>query len=225
MTTEVFLSYCWKDIEIANKIDEDWNSVGIILKRDIRDLNYKKDIKDFMNQVRDVDYVILLISEYYLKSEACMYEALEMFESSSFKKRVLPIIVGDSNIYDAFARIKYVTYWENKLNELNSLIRTELQVLSNGASLIEKVSHYQRISINIDNFLSNISGMLCVSWEKTQQNFYLDIFNHIGFDMHGVLKECIRIYNIKEKEEQEIEIEELNLKYPKNKYVLFLERV
>jgi hypothetical protein len=102
MQPQIFISYCWKNKDIADSIDKDWETVGIKLIRDIRDLEFKQNIKAFMQRIDTCDYVLLLISKGYL----CMYEALELFEEPSCKGKVLPILVEDARIVKPKKRAK-----------------------------------------------------------------------------------------------------------------------
>lgn len=71
---DIFLSYSRKDEAIVNPIDRDFTAMGIRLKRDIRDIPFRADIKEFMNRVGKSDYVLMIISDSFLKLKYCMYE-------------------------------------------------------------------------------------------------------------------------------------------------------
>ena len=43
-----------------------------------------------MKKVSKQDYVLILISDHFLKSSNCMYEILELFKSEQFEKKILP---------------------------------------------------------------------------------------------------------------------------------------
>ena len=74
----LFLSYSWNDATIADKIDEAFQPTGVQVKRDIRGIKYKDSIKLYMSQIRDTDFVLLIISDSFIKSSNCMYEVLEI---------------------------------------------------------------------------------------------------------------------------------------------------
>jgi len=74
---KIFLSYCHKDKEIADRLDKFFITKNILLTRDVRDaLPYSNLIK-YMKTIRDHDYVIPLISDAYLKSTNCMFEVIQ----------------------------------------------------------------------------------------------------------------------------------------------------
>src|ERR1017187_3081630 len=85
---DVFLSYCSKNDNIANEIDLVFQKNGIMLRRDKREIVYMKSIKDFMNSINKSDFVVMIFSDEYLKSEGCMYEVNEVLNTHEFEKRI-----------------------------------------------------------------------------------------------------------------------------------------
>ncbi len=47
MNKNIFLSYSWSDMKIADQIEEDLSRLQLNLRRDVRDLAYKNSISDF----------------------------------------------------------------------------------------------------------------------------------------------------------------------------------
>lgn len=89
-----FISYCWTDIDIANMIDNDFkNMYGITLTRDERDLKFKKTIKDFMNTLNDHEFVIMIISDSYIKYNNCMYEVMEVMRDRRYRDKIYYIVL------------------------------------------------------------------------------------------------------------------------------------
>ena len=68
----IFLSYCWIDIKTADEIDSDFIVAGITFKRDIRNLKTFDNIEKYMQSISKSDYVVMLISDAYLKSVNCI---------------------------------------------------------------------------------------------------------------------------------------------------------
>lgn len=116
---KIFLSYSWKDKDLADDIDKKFESIGISLLRDVRDIGYTQSIKEYMKKIRKSDFAMVIISDDYLKSINCMYEMLEFIKDESYKKRILPIIKTNACIFDSNDRISYIKYWENRFEELN----------------------------------------------------------------------------------------------------------
>ena len=54
------------------------NVTNIHIHRDTIDIKKWDSIRDYMNNIENMDYIILLISDAYLRSRNCMYEVLEV---------------------------------------------------------------------------------------------------------------------------------------------------
>ncbi|WP_164918980.1 toll/interleukin-1 receptor domain-containing protein [Caproiciproducens sp. NJN-50] len=75
MEKRIFLSYNWNDTKDVNRLDNLFSRFQIHLTRDIRDLKYNANIHNFMDGIRKHDKLILYVSDSYLRSVNCMYEA------------------------------------------------------------------------------------------------------------------------------------------------------
>ena len=89
MNKRIFLSYCWSDSEDVNSIDSKFSRFGIHLTRDLRDLKYNTNIHQFMDGIKKHDKIIIYVSNSYLQSVNCMYEASQIFD---IKDRVVFIL-------------------------------------------------------------------------------------------------------------------------------------
>ncbi|QIX59922.1 tetratricopeptide repeat protein [Hymenobacter sp. BT18] len=223
MDSKISLSYCWADKDIANKIDQDWKALGIILTRDIRDVDYKGSFRAFMQSMREGDFVLLIISENYLKSKNCMFEALELFQDPAFKDKILPVLAPNANIYNALGRLQYAKYWEEQISELTAQIK-QLDGLDNITSAYQELDHLRRIRGSIDQFCATLSDLKYSTWIEVEAKGYKDIFEYIGGDIDSALTaECSDILMINDIQEQAIHLEQLSRKNPNNKTILFTE--
>lgn len=108
---EVFLSYCWSDDIVANEIyDYLKSNIDIELHRDKIDIGTWGCIKEYMQSIPQMDYIILLISDSYLKSANCMYEVLEVLRYRNYRNKIFPAVINTS-IYNPITRANYVKYW------------------------------------------------------------------------------------------------------------------
>ena len=153
---KIFLSYCQKDGLQADKIDEHFRGTEITIKRDIRDIGKWKSIQSFMETVRDTDFVIMIITENYLKSVACMTEELEAMKEKKYQNRIFPVVV-DTQIYDPLWRINIIKYWEGKYAELESGIDT-IQP-ANVGRLHQTLKQYQDITSSVSEFTDMVADM------------------------------------------------------------------
>lgn len=123
--------------------------------RDIRDLNYREIIKDFMKKVRSTDYVILIISPDYLKFVNCMYEIGELIKDESYKKRILLLIKNGTDIFTSIGQNSYIIYWQEEYEKLYDDSK-KLELISS-SERINDLIRYERIKRDLPGFLKDIS--------------------------------------------------------------------
>ena len=187
--SEIFLSYSHKDKEIANRVDKFFISKTIRLTRDVRDAPAYSSLKKFMDTIRDHDYVILLISDTYLKSTNCMYEVNQFIQEKNYIGRTFPIIIdNEATIFDNSKHGKYIRYWQTRYKELGDEIKT---LQNTGTiSLHAELDKINKIQSNIGEFLNKIADLKCSPLDKLEKTNYKAVLDKIG-----------NIFNIPQKEE------------------------
>lgn len=160
LENNVFVSYAWggESENFVDKIDEALKRKSVKLIRDKRDLGFKGSIKEFMERIGRGNCVIVVISDKYLRSKSCMFELLEIAENQNFYNRVFPIVLHDADIYDGVNRINYIKYWDGKISELNSAIKT-VEVVTNIQSIVDEINFFVQIRATIDNLTSTLKDM------------------------------------------------------------------
>src|SRR5665647_915393 len=111
---KIFLSYSWNNSKTAESLEIFFQTKNIVLERDVRDLEYRQSIKEFMKKVRKSDYCLVVISESYLKSTNCMYEVTEFIKDENYIHRILPLVQNDADIFRVEGRNKYIKFWQDK---------------------------------------------------------------------------------------------------------------
>jgi len=212
----LFMSYCWAESEIAEKIYKDLVQIGVSILKDNHQLEYKDSIKAFMNSIRDSDYAMILISDDYLKSKNCIYELLQLLKESEYKNKILPIIIEGTKIYSASDRIRYIKYWEQKCEELKRDIGTINPV--NSIGVISDLKLFTEISQNIGEFLNEIGDMLHISLNKLQETHYKAILEKIRFEDISFAVTLMAIAGTEDLEQREIMLDHYAKKYPLNSY-------
>jgi len=176
---DVFVSYSSKNREIVDRIDRDFQEeLGILLKRDERDLHYKESIYEFMKKVRSVDYILILLSSDFLKSKYCMYEILELLKDENYKDRVLPILVEDIDVSKMDRRLKYTKYWARELKRLNEMLERYGGKAEDMLPVQEELRELKLVkSIHevINEFLNHLASIRLERWEDIQREKYLQI--------------------------------------------------
>lgn len=158
MENRVFISYCWKDEDIVNKIDNYFKSRQIIFDRDKREIKSWESIKEFMKRIRASSYAILVVSDGYLKSINCMYEVLEVMKDEDYRNRILTVVLEDAAIYDLLKRTEYIKYWNEKYNKLLE----EISIINDHESslaLNKELKKIGDIKRNVGEFIQIISDM------------------------------------------------------------------
>lgn len=216
-TPNTFLSYCWADVATADSIDKDFQSIGITLTRDIRDIDYAQSIKKFMESIGEHDFVVMIISADYLKRKNCMYEACEVIGSHKFSQKVLPVLLDNvRHIFDHNNRIPYYQLWREKVETLKAQVNE-----CPNEDLINELKMNQSIYLKLDEFFRIIVDMNHPTFEKLQQDNYKPMLDRMGVEHPDIMAELLAIAQIGNDEEQELALEEFIKKHPKNKYGWF----
>lgn len=87
-----------------------------------------------MDRLTDGDFILLVISDKYLRSEYCMYELFHIYRNCAdkperFLKKVIPIILPDSNIDRMPDRLQRAIHWINQEKELKPLVESNLDAV------------------------------------------------------------------------------------------------
>lgn len=216
---DIFLSYNWNNKTEADYIEKNLSSIGISIKRDIKDIKYKDDLREFMHQIRESDFAIILISVDYLKSPNCLYELSQLFKDKDFDKKILPIICDDTKIYGIKEKVSIIKYWSDKCIETEELI--EGLEATNSLNLLKELKIYKDIYSSIDEFIDNITKRLNVNFSDAVKNNFEDILEFIGYNRDSLQNEILRIRNIDNTQLKEIELEKLLRTNPNNKDIIF----
>ncbi|MFN3850530.1 MAG: COR domain-containing protein [Spirosomataceae bacterium] len=135
-TPEIFFSYAWGDAEeegesreeVVNNLYESLKNDGLAVIRDKVDLGYQGLISEFMKNIGRGDFVIVVISDKYLKSPYCMYELYEVYRNSKLQtkdlaKKIYPIRVEKLKLDDPDFIDCYFDYWEQLEKKWENLIQ------------------------------------------------------------------------------------------------------
>ncbi len=154
-------------------------SKGVKLIRDKRDTNYKDSFTEFMKSIRETDYVIMVISDSYLKSRNCMYEVLEFTKDESYKKRILPIILSDAyKVYSPKESLDYLKYWGKEITDLDDALLNISP--ENALEIFKEKKVFQNIQGSIIEFTAILRDMKQVPFNELKENNFIDILNEIG---------------------------------------------
>lgn len=169
----IFLSYCQKDSDIADLLDERLGALiqnNAKISRDIRDVEYHESFKKFMRSIEHHDYVISIISDSYFKSRNCMYEVLEVVKDSNFSNKLIFIVLRNSdsqyykeqsdvdigaNVYSTSGQTTYSLYWKQQEQELQNQIE-ELGDPTYAITQIKEKKIIQKILLDLPEFMEYV---------------------------------------------------------------------
>ncbi len=183
----IYISYAWEGEreKIADQIDEALQQRGLKIIRDKRNLGYKGSIKGFMESIGRGNYVIVVVSDKYLRSLNCMFELVEIAENKQFHDRVFPIVLADADIYDPIKRIEYIKYWEIKQEELDKAMKTLGQ--ANLQGIRDDIDQYARIREKIAGLTNILKDMNTLTPEMHQDSNFSHLYDAIEKRMKGNL--------------------------------------
>lgn len=203
----IFISYSWQTKDIADKIYNDLQVIGISIIKDNQELGYTDSIPSFMKRIRSCDYAILLISDNYLKSKNCLYEILELQKEENHWNKVLPIVYNGTKIYLALERLNYIQFWEQKIKELESALQNIDPI--NCAEIYSELKLFKDIAYSIDSFLKKISESLHYSPEEIIEKKYEPIISKLAIDYEPIsLIKLLSIALIENLEHREIALDD-----------------
>lgn len=189
----LFISYTECDAPIVDIIE---NKIKERLKDRIKisrytDLHYKDSFMAFMNTIQDHDFVLTVVSDTYLKRQACMYEVGEIIKDHHYKDRLLFIVLSEKerkyygenapekigpDIYKgAEERLEYVDYWKKHYDNLEIKMReiNDLEAISKASRDLKIIGQIYRSDMSeFLEFLSDENG-------KSFETLYLHDFDEV----------------------------------------------
>ncbi|OCA02269.1 toll/interleukin-1 receptor domain-containing protein [Akkermansia glycaniphila] len=151
----VFLSYCRANSDEADSIERRLSDAGLIVKRDIRDLPPWQSILAFMQSIRDQDVAVLLISDAYLKSHACMYEVMEIMKEKDYHDRILPVVI-ERGIYNRAKQIEYIAHWQHEAEQYKTAMQTIES--ENQNDMPKALKQMKQIAASMEEFLKAVAS-------------------------------------------------------------------
>lgn len=146
-----FLSYSHKDKQIADYIDDLYQSSGYLIQRDERDAPNGVNIYSFMNVIKKSPFVVIIYSLNYVKSAGAMFEAMEWMDTNPddfFEKAA--IVMVDNSLTDDMIISEITKYWAEQIsNPLNEELQSD--------SFKKRWTSKLAIAKGVNNFMSKIA--------------------------------------------------------------------
>lgn len=147
-----------------------------------------------MQTIETHDFVIMIISDHYLKSRNCMFEVLEVIKDSQFQKKLAFIVLSDEDIqyyqnqdipsigakvYSLEGQTTYSLYWENVETELQGQIET-LGDPTRAIHQIKEKRIVQRILLDLPEFIEFIKDAKGLPLSEHIDSGFKDILKFLG---------------------------------------------
>ena len=121
---ETYITYKWEDqsLKFVDEIEGKLNSIPPIrVVRDKNFIHYGDSIEKFMDELRQGDIVVMVLSDQYLYSLNCMYEMSGLFDDETCVEKVCPVMV-DTSIRDSNYYLELYSHWKNEQSKLDKII-------------------------------------------------------------------------------------------------------
>ena len=175
---KIFLSYSWKNSPDADIIDKDFAALDIQLTRDIRELPYGQNIKEFTETILQHDYILCLISNDFLISRNCMLEMMVLLSDKEKKVKILPVMQDNApDIFKIDERSIYYNHWENEC----SIAYRRNQQLANEDS-VNELKLTRSIRDNVDTFFELLIERNTQRLGKLRAKGYHELLNVIDYE-------------------------------------------
>lgn len=117
----VFISFQHKSSDFVDSLEQK-------LSQDANVIRYEDGIpswgsfREFMNTIKDQDFAVLVISEEYLQSEACMYEVIQLMQNANWVDKAMFAIMPNAACFNYQDRINYIKYWNEQVKLMDESI-------------------------------------------------------------------------------------------------------
>ena len=186
---EIFVSYAWKgqSESLVDQLCRTFADQGYNILRDKSTITYKDSIKKFMDRIGRGKFIIAVVSDKYMKSEYCMYEAYRMFQSAAFRERVFPMVLSDADIFSVHGQVVYLKYWQ----EAYEKIETEYKSVATSsptmaAPLAERLRDIEVTTRFINDFMAAVSDMNVLTSPMHLESSFSELISAIEKRMEDI---------------------------------------
>jgi hypothetical protein len=121
--------------------------------------------------------IVVVLSRKYLESKNCMFELTQIAERGELHDRVFPIVLPDAEIFEPVQCVRYVKFWQTKLDELNAALKEVGQ--ENLEGIREDVDLYARIRRTISGLMALLADMNALTVENHADSRFAALINSI----------------------------------------------
>ena len=150
----VFISYNWGSDKTADEVERRLKPIAE-LRRDKNSIGPWGSITEFMKGIRKTDLVVIIISDSYLKSVACMYEVMQLMKDENWISHTMFLVENSAKgIYKPVGQLNYVKYWLAEKTDLkNELDGMDHELVTNQVEELKKID---LIQLHINDFMKTV---------------------------------------------------------------------
>ena len=152
----LFISYCHRDGSMyADDLEEELQDYFEV-RRDKTRLIPNDDLYDFMAEIANQDYVIVVLTTEYTKSRNCMLEMAYLANQDDWAEKTMVLVV-DNSLYEADNKINILTYWRDRQRKATLTLET----CEVGSSILEQeIEYLKEINNKLEPFLVGLTRRL-----------------------------------------------------------------
>ena len=151
----VFISYNWGSEKVADDIEGRLSPFSDV-RRDKSSLLEWQSITEFMKTIRKSDLAVLIVSDAYLKSVACLYEIMQLLKEDNWFDHTMFVVENDVvSIYKTINQLNYVQYWNEEYDKLDAALKNFDRATTTKQA--EELRKIELIKLHIGEFLQVVA--------------------------------------------------------------------
>ncbi len=125
------------------------------LIRDKNEVGTWESFSKFMDTIRERDFAVLVITDEYLKSSACLYEVIQLMKDPNWPDKAMYIVMPGTHIFSPTDRAVYSEFWAKECNDLEQKIKS--LAVASSSELCEELKKYELIRNEVGAFLKIVA--------------------------------------------------------------------
>ncbi|MDJ0628834.1 MAG: COR domain-containing protein [Rhodobacter sp.] len=129
---------------------------GIIIRRDVNELDYGDEIEPFMRDLSAGSRIYIWLTDNYLKSPYCLFELHEIWLACERDPRKLEdrvvVLFGDADVRDEVGQKAYRDYWDKQLDAAYDRLRRSPDPLD-VAETLGRISGFVQVLSHLLSFI------------------------------------------------------------------------
>lgn len=138
----LFISYCWSDgNNYADELETQLTDVFEV-KRDKSQLIVNDNLYDFMAEIANCNYVIIVLTSAYVNSLNCMLEMSYILEQPDWENKLMVLVINE-DLYKTEKKLEILNFWNSrrkKLIEMSDSEKVGLEIIEEEKKYVESIS-------------------------------------------------------------------------------------